>query len=474
MKSIDLLVIGDHFYTMIGKGVGYLNKGAMAVDKGKIIAIGPEKEIVGNYKAEKLINKKNRVYMPGLIDAHMHTDDCILRGLAQDTNNWMMYGYEPFAGALTKESGLAGTKLALIEGIQAGTTTFGDGGSNMGGVCQEIRKIGVRGTIVVKVREAISRIYEKGELYEFDKDLGKKSLESALNIYNKWHDTDDGRIKIMLGPQGPDFLSKELLLKTHEKAKELKTKVHMHTQQGSRETEQVVKRYGKRPVAWLDEIGFLDDSLIAVHLTDCNDHEAKLVAKRGASMVLCSGSIGIIDGIIPPAKIFREVGGFVALGSDQAPGNNCHNIFNEMKLTALFNKIKYENPEIMPAWEVLRMATIEGAQALGIDDKVGSLEEGKSADFISIDLTYPTMMPVYLKPMRNIIPNLVYSARGNEVDTVVVNGKIIMEDRIINTIDVNEVREEIDKYTADIGEKSRQRFNKINGTNSVFMNENKL
>lgn len=474
MEKIDLLVIGDHFYRMTGKGVGYLNKGAMVVDRGKIIAIGPENEIIGQFKAEKIINKKNRVYMPGLIDAHMHTDDCILRGLAQDTNYWMMYGYEPFAGSLTKESGLAGTKLALIEGIQAGTTTFGDGGSNMNDVCHLIEKVGVRGTLVVKVREAKSRIYDKGELYEFDESIGEKSFESALNIFEKWHNTDNGRIKIMLGPQGPDFLSKDLLLKIHKKAKELITKIHMHTQQGSRETEQVVRRYGKRPVPWLNEIGFLDDSLIAVHLTDCNDEEAKLVAKRGASMVLCSGSIGIIDGVIPPAKVFKEEGGVVALGSDQAPGNNCHNIFNEMKLTALFNKIKYENPEIMPAWEVIRMATIEGAQALGIDDKVGSLEEGKSADFISIDLTYPTMMPVYLDPMRNIIPNLVYSARGNEVDTVVINGKIIMEDRIIKTIDVDEVKDEVNRYTTEVGKNSKESFNKINGTNSVFMKENKL
>src|SRR5438128_2064366 len=122
----------------------------------------------------------------------------------------------------------------------------------------------------------------------------------------------------------------------------------------------------QRPIAWLDELGYLDPTLIAVHLTDAAHEEAALVARRQASMVLCSGSIGIIDGIVPPARAFQAAGGMVALGSDQAPGNNNHNLWNEMKLTALFNKIKAADPEAMPAWRVLRMATIEGARAIGL------------------------------------------------------------------------------------------------------------
>ena len=133
-----------------------------------------------------------------------------------------------------------------------------------------------------------------------------------------------------------------------------------------------------------------------------------------------------------------EAGGNVALGSDQAPGNNCHNIIHEMKNVCMFNKLKYQNPEIMPAWKALRMATIEGAKAVGVDDIVGSLEPGKQADFIAIDLNYPSMLPVYTYPMRNIVPNLVYSARGQEVALSVVNGRVIMKDQKILTIDENE------------------------------------
>jgi 5-methylthioadenosine/S-adenosylhomocysteine deaminase len=317
-------------------------------------------------------------------------------------------------------------------------------------------------------------VYKPGELYEFDENLGKESLNKNIDLYEKWHNKDNGRIKVLFGPQGADFVSKEMLMKVQKIAKERNTKIHMHTQQGDRETYQVEKRYGKRPIAWLNEIGFLDDTLIAVHLTDADDNEAKVVAESGASMILCPGSIGIIDGIVPPSTAFQETGGNVALGSDQAPGNNCHNIINEMKLAALFNKIKYQNPEKIPAWKALRMATIEGAKAVGLGESIGSLEVGKKADFIAVDLNKPSMLPLYTKPMRNIVPNLVYSARGEEVAISVVDGKVIYRDGKILNINEKEVFQEVNKYTDGIGERASKEFWEIDGTNAQFMKEDKL
>ena len=145
-----------------------------------------------------------------------------------------------------------------------------------------------------------------------------------------------------------------------------------------------------------------------------------------------------------------------------------------MKNVCMFNKLKYQNPEIMPAWKALRMATIEGAKAVGVDDIVGSLEPGKQADFIAIDLNYPSMLPVYTYPMRNIIPNLVYSARGQEVALSVVNGRVIMKDQKILTIDENESLEKIKKYPDEIGKRAAKEFFEIHGTNAMFMEEDKL
>lgn len=459
---------------MEGAGVGHKSGVVMVVDAGKITAIVDAELANLEYAAEEVVELKHHAILPGFIDGHMHTSLAILRGLAQDTNYWMMYGLQPFSAVTTAEASLAGSKLAIIEAIKAGTTTLGDYSTNMDPVCQFINKLGARGNITYTIREAKSRVYAPGELYEYDPARGEASLQANLELFDKWHDKGDGRIKVLFGPQGADFLSKELLLRIQQLAKERQTKIHMHTQQGDRETYQVVQRYNKRPIAWLQEIGYLDETLIAVHLTDATDAEAKVVAESGASMIVCPGSIGIIDGIVPPSKAFQDAGGNVALGSDQAPGNNCHSIINEMKLVALFNKIKYQNPEVVPAWRALRMATIEGARAVGLGDLVGSLEAGKRADFIAIDLHQPTMMPVYTQPMRNIVPNLVYSARGPEVALVAVDGKVIYRDGVIQTIDEAECLAAARQYPEQIGQRATEQFISVNGTNAQFMRQHKL
>ncbi len=254
----------------------------------------------------------------------------------------------------------------------------------------------------------------------------------------------------MLGVHAPDMMPQELLLEAKRLAAQAGLMIHMHVAQGDREIEQMLKRYRKRTPAFLDDIGYLDEQLLAVHLTEATDVETELIARSGARMVVCSGSIGIIDGIVPPAHIFRAAGGPVALGSDQASGNNCNNIFNEMKLTALFNKIKYRDPTIMPAWEVLRMATIEGARAIGLDDEIGSLEAGKQADLILVDLTAPNLSPVLTDPVRNIIPNLVYAGSGHEVKTVMVAGRVIVRDYRVLTVDEAALRAEAQAQAAEV------------------------
>ncbi|WP_409227777.1 amidohydrolase family protein [Gudongella sp. SC589] len=474
MNRVDMVVVSEHLYTMTGEGVGYLEDGAMAIDRGRIVAVGKKDEILETYDGEKTLQLEKKAVFPGLIDAHMHTGFGIMRGLAQDTGNWMMYGLQPFDNVLTDNERNEGSKLGIIEAVKAGTTTLGDYETNMEFVAGFINKLGARGNLTYMIREAEKRVYKPGELYQFNRDLGEQGLLKNLELYDKWHNRDSGRIRVLFGPQGPDFVGRELLEKIYGMAERRDTLVHMHTQQGDRETYQVQKRYGKRPIEWLKEEGFLNERLIAVHLTDARDDEAKVVAQSGAGMILCPGSIGIIDGIVPPSVAFQAAGGNVALGSDQAPGNNCHNIINEMKLVALFNKIKYSDPEVMPAWRALRMATIEGARAIGLGDLVGSLEVGKRADFIAIDLKKPSMSPVYSYPMRNMVPNLVYSARGDEVCLSVVDGEVIYQDGKLVNVDEGEILAEVDEYPDSIGKRASGEFFGINGTNAVFMREGKL
>ena len=225
-----------------------------------------------------------------------------------------------------------------------------------------------------------------------------------------------------------------------------------------------------RTIPWLLQKNYFDRYVIGIHLTDATDEETQAVARAGAGMVLCPGSIGIIDGIVPPSKAFQDAGGMVGLGSDQAPGNNCHNIFNEMKLAALFNKIKFEDPEVMPCWKALRMATIEGARAVGIDDVVGSLEAGKDADLILVDLHSPAMMPIYTTPMRNMIPNLVYSATGrSEVHTVIAGGRVVVSNHQLVSVDWEEVVEEAQASADRLAAAAAEEFWRINGVNARYM-----
>lgn len=474
MKKVDMIVKAPHFYTMEGDGVGYKSDVAMLVDNGRIMGFADIQQCEKEYKADEVLELVHHAVLPGFIDGHMHTACNVMRGLAQDTNHWMMYGLQPFDNAVKDVERDAGSRVAIIEAIKAGTTCLGDYESSMENVCAFIDKIGARGNITQTIRAAKRKVYQPGELYEFDDAAGDEDLARNLSLFDKWHKKGDGRIRILFGPQGADFVSPEMLLKVQKIAKEKKTKIHMHVQQGARETYQIEKRYGKRPAAFLSDMGFLDESLIAVHLTDCNDEETRLIARSGASMIVNPASIGIIDGIVCPSVIFQEAGGNVALGTDQAPGNNCHNIIHEMKNACLFNKIRYQNPEIMPAWRALRMATIEGARAVGVDDIVGSLEEGKQADFIAIDLFVPSMLPVYTYPMRNIVPNLVYSARGQEVVLAAVNGRVIMKNQKIVTIEEGDYLKAISMYPEDIGKRAAKEFFEIYGTNAKFMEEGKL
>jgi 5-methylthioadenosine/S-adenosylhomocysteine deaminase len=436
-QQVDTLVIHAHLFTMQGTGVGYIADGALAVEGSRIVAVDSTEALLSRFESDKIIDAVNCVVLPGLIDAHIHTTCSPLRGVAQDVKNWLMDATMPYGLQMTPAVNIAGTRLSVLEGLKAGTTTFGDSESAYPLWGEFFDEIGVR-AILSPAFNAFPldwSEWKEGDLYPFDIKAGRRAMQEAVDFACAWNGSAKGRITTMLGLQAPDMVPLEILRETKEIAQREGLMLHIHTAQGDRETEQIIKRYGQRPIAFLAEIGYLDEQLLAVHLTDATDEEAVQVAKSGAGMVLCSGAIGIIDGLVPPAHVFREAGGSVALGSDQACGNNCCNIFNEMKLTALFNKIKYHDPTVMPAWEVLRMATIEGARAIGLDRQIGSLEVGKQADLILVDLSAPNLSPTLLNPIRNLVPNLVYAASGHEVKSVMVAGKLLVEDYHILTVD---------------------------------------
>ncbi len=442
----DYLFENAHLLTMSGDGVGYVRNGAIAVENGRIKAVGATSDLKQSVVAKETIDARNMCIMPGLIDGHMHASYAVVRGVAQDIWNWMQAGLAPYHKYMTPAAFLAGTRCAVVEGIKAGTTLFGDYAWPVDGWGDVFASAGVRAVLTARINSLPAQGMaglKIGDLYPFDEARGKETIDQATAFIDNWNRAYDGRINVMYGPQGPDMIGLDQFMECKKMAADRGLMVHVHTAQGDREIDQMVKRYGERTPAFLQEIGYLDEQLLAVHLTEATDEETELIAKSGAKMALCSGSIGIIDGIVPPAHVFRQAGGSVCLGSDQAAGNNCHNIWNEMKLTSLFNKIKYKDPTTLPAWEVLRMGTIEGAKALGLDDEIGSLEVGKKADLICLDVTEANVLPILDGPIRTLVPNLIFAATGREVVHSMIDGKFVMRDRIINTLDEQAIRENV-------------------------------
>ena len=444
-EYVDTLITHAHLFTLAGPGVGYVADGAVAIRGDKIAATGSTDDLLARFEAGEVIEARHCAVLPGLVDAHMHTPLAIARGVAQDVAHWMQRALAPYSRHIVPEAALAGTRLNVLEAMKAGTTTLVDYARPLPGWAEVFDQAGVRARLTPTINALPPggmAGWRLGELYPLDRRTGQAAILAAAVFAREWHGAAGGRITAMLGPQAPDMLDREQLLKVKDLAQREGLMIHMHVAQGDREIEQMLKRSGQRTPAYLDQIGYLDDQLLAVHLTEATDEEAALIARRGVRLALCSGSIGLIDGIVPPAHAFRQAGGPVGLGSDQASGNNCNNIFNEMKLTALFNKIKFRDPTVMPAWEVLRMATIEGAQAIGLADETGSLVAGKQADLIVVDLTAPHLSPVLDAPLRNIVPNLVYAATGSEVRTVLVAGHVLVRDGQVLTLDEAQVREE--------------------------------
>lgn len=439
----DKLITGGHLLTMAGDGAGFIEDGAVAITGRTIVAVGPRAEVEANDQAREVIDATNMLVMPGLIDAHLHSAATLGRGWAQEVATWMASAYGPMMRHLDDADAPTGTMLALMEGVRNGTTTFGDWEAPMDAILHSHVAMGNRAVVCEGISELnwanrdewIKAGWKPGDPTPLDPAMGELTLQRELDLYEKWNGYDNGRIRTILGPHAADFLSTEMLLRVQQEAKKRGCLMHLHTAQDVRENNATLARAGLRAVPYLDSIGLLGPDVICVHLSTTTPEEVELAVRRGARMTCCSNSIGIIDGVVPPARLFSELGGTVALGSDQSPGNNSHNMFAEMRATAMYAKVKAESPLPMPAWRVLRMATIDGAKVLGIDDITGSLEEGKEADLILLDLTRPPLAPLLTRPARNIVPNLVYAETGSNVRLTMVAGNVIYRDGEYTNVD---------------------------------------
>jgi 5-methylthioadenosine/S-adenosylhomocysteine deaminase len=410
-------------------GVGIVEDGAVGVTRGEITFVGPTGGL-DTSDAARVIDADGAALLPGLVDAHVHTPLALLRGGAQDLPEieWMDQGLEPLVRHMDERDRIAGSRLVVLEAVRSGVTTLGEYARRVERLIEEVYgPVGLR----VAAAETINEVAADGdrgpsEPYPFDRERGEAAFERAEALFERYG--DDLLVTPMYGPQALDMVSPELLERVRRRADERDASIHVHVAQGERERLQVRARYGPdaSTVDVLEDRGLHDERLIAVHCHGATGEERSRIVEAGARTVCCPGSIAAIDGVVPPVVELLEAGAPVGLGTDQAPGPGGHDLLRELRTASLLSKVDRGDPTSLPAWEALRLGTLGGVRALGIADRVGTIEVGKRADLAVIPLDTPSVAPAVDSPLHTAVANLVYG--GARAGTVIVDGQPVLLD----------------------------------------------
>lgn len=409
IKNTEIITVNNHDEIICGD---------LAISDSKIVGI---KKIPKDFIPDKIILGDGFITMPGIINSHNHAGMTVLRSIADDLplQTWLEEEIWPREGKLTAEDVYYATMHSIIEMIKSGTTSFLDMYFYEDYVAKAVDESGVRA--------ALSLALIEGGLHD------DSNFEKSISLIENFHKKGDGRITVMLGPHAPYTNSKEHLTEVAKVAEKYNVGVHIHIAESEHEFNMYSKQ-GQTPVEAVLETGLFNNHVAAAHCVHLTDGDIKILKDHNVSVLNNPTSNLKLGNGFARIKDLLEVGVNVSLGTDGVASNNNQNMFEEMHLAALINKGINKNPTVLDANQVLRMATINGAKALLIDDEVGSIEIGKTADVILINRN-----KTHLVPNNNTVSNLVYSAQASDVDTVIVNGQIIMEDRKILTINETKI-----------------------------------
>ncbi len=378
----------------------------------------------------KVIPGEGKVVIPGLINLHNHAAMTLFRSYADDypLMEWLTKKIFPAEARLTEADVYWGTSLALLEMIRGGTTTFVDMYYFMEQTARACQEGGIRAML--------SQVFIGTE----GCSEGFNTFEDAIKFIENWQGQDEGRIQTILGPHAlytcpPDFLKKVLKETEH-----LNTIIHIHLSESKFEVEESIKNFNKTPVALMDELGMFERQVIAGHCVHLNDEDIDILSKKGVGISHnpCS-NLKLGNGIAPLQKLIDH-GACVGLGTDGAASNNNLDMFEEIKLCSLLQKGTLEDPTAVPAKTAFELATRGGARALGMEGHLGVIREGAKADLAILDFKKP-----HLQPHNDPIANLVYSASASDVETVIVDGKILYNKGEFLTLDEERIYHEADK-----------------------------
>jgi len=423
MQSFDIIIKNGTILIMDTKN-SIINRGFLCIEGDTISYIGTGND--KKFEAKKIIDAKEGLVMPGLINGHTHAAMSLFRGLADDLPlmEWLNNYIFPVESKMDADFVFTGTLLACAEMIMSGTTTFCDMYLFEEEVARAAKMSGMRSLL--------------GEvLYDFDSP-NYGSIENGLryteSLIKKWK--NDPLVSIAVEPHSLFTCSPDLLSASNDLSLRYQVPLIVHLAETINELDEVRKKYGKGPVEHLQSLGLLGPHLIADHCVHLRENDIKILAENGVKVIHNPESnMKLASGIAPIPDMLSE-NMIVGLGTDGCASNNNLDLFAEMDMAAKLHKVNTMDTTVMDALTVLRMATIEGARALGISEITGSLEKGKKADVIIVDTKKP-----HLTPMYNPYSHLVYAVRGNDVSHSIINGRLLMEDRKLLSMDLYEVME---------------------------------
>ena len=427
---MDLIIKNAKILTM-NEQMDIISNGSIAIRDDKISFISKEGIIPPDFSSDNTIDAKGKLVMPGLINTHTHVGMSLLRNYADDLplEKWLFGKVFPIEDKFTDEDVYWASKLSIIEMIRTGTTTFADMYFFMDQVARAVEETGIRANL------------SRG-LQCFDESFDAKTdqrFNEARELFENWNNKADGRIKVFVGPHSVYTCIPSYLQEAVNFAKELGTGIHIHLLETKKEAQDSIKNFGCTAIEHCNKMGMFDIPTLAahgVHLTDC---DIEIIQEKKVNIAHNPGSnLKLGSGIARLPELLQK-GINVCLGTDGAASNNNLDMIEEMRLASLISKGFHMNPTLVNAVESIRMAVTNGAKALGIDNEVGVIKPGMSADLIVMDTNRVNYIP-----KSNITSALVYSSNSLDVQTVIVNGKVLMEKGELKTIDEEKVIHEVE------------------------------
>lgn len=435
--EVDAILHPRWLLPMAGPGQ-VLEQHSLVLHQNRILDVAPANDVKRRYRSRQQFTLDSHVVMPGLINAHGHAPMSLLRGYADDLplHPWLEQKIWPAEARWLSETFVAdGARLALAEMLLAGTTSFSDMYFFPDQIAAVASEVGMRAQLS-------SPVFDFPTPWAIDAD---DYINKATRLHDQYRNSE--LIKVAFGPHAPYTVSDAPLLKLATLAEELDLCIHMHVHENAQEVEDAVRAKGLRPLSRLKHLGLLSPRLQCIHMTQLLDAEIALLAEHGVSVVHCPASnLKLASGFCRVGDLLAA-GVNVALGTDSCASNNNLDMFSELRLASLLAKGTTMDASKLPAFQALQMATVNGACAIGMEEQLGTLEPGKLADVIAIDLDQPNTQPVY-----NVISTLVYSAQSRQVSHVWVHGQLLVEAGQLTRIDQDRLLATAREWGRQIGE----------------------